>query len=106
MKLRNSATAIVAGAAHAGLQIGTAAWSPDPLALSRVIPRLATIDAVGLSEASWERLERKGDTPPRIQLSARRVGYRLQDVIAWIQARSSIGSLVKNRENQEDQDLG
>jgi predicted DNA-binding transcriptional regulator AlpA len=45
-------------------------------------------ELVGISQDTLWRLERKGDAPPRIQLSARRHGRRLADVRRWLAERT------------------
>jgi predicted DNA-binding transcriptional regulator AlpA len=40
-----------------------------------------------ISRATWHRLERAGDAPPRIQLSPRRVGWRKRDLMDWLDKR-------------------
>ena len=42
---------------------------------------------VGLSKQTCNRLIALGDAPPRIQLSARRFGFRLRDIDQWVEAR-------------------
>jgi predicted DNA-binding transcriptional regulator AlpA len=43
--------------------------------------------AGNMSRPTLHRLDKKGEGPPKIQLSARRVGRRLGDVRAWLQSR-------------------
>jgi predicted DNA-binding transcriptional regulator AlpA len=54
--------------------------------LDRVLSRRQTSEMLGLSLRTFARLEYAGDVPPRIKLSTRRVGYRLSEVKAWIDA--------------------
>jgi hypothetical protein len=47
-------------------------------------------DAIRLANVSpmtWLRLKRQGEGPPVTQISPRRVGYRLIDLIRWLDAR-------------------
>jgi predicted DNA-binding transcriptional regulator AlpA len=53
--------------------------------LLRVLSRRETIELVGVSEKTWERLEAAGDTPT--QLSQGRVGHRLDHIKQWLDAR-------------------
>jgi predicted DNA-binding transcriptional regulator AlpA len=53
----------------------------------RVVDRPTAIKLAGLSPRTWDRLEAQGETPPRTQLSERRIGYRLVDLKAWLDAR-------------------
>jgi predicted DNA-binding transcriptional regulator AlpA len=53
----------------------------------RVLRRHETFKAIGVDERTFDRMEAAGDAPPKTQLSARRIGYRLADVQAWLDAR-------------------
>ena len=55
----------------------------------RVLTRKQLSQLTGLSEATHERLDAEGDGPKRIQLSARRCGYRVFDALAWLEARAT-----------------
>jgi predicted DNA-binding transcriptional regulator AlpA len=56
-------------------------------ALVKVLTRRETVKALSLSERSFKRLEAKGDIPPKTRLSDRRVGFRVSDIVAWLDAR-------------------
>jgi predicted DNA-binding transcriptional regulator AlpA len=43
----------------------------------------------GLSKTTIWRLERAGQFPRRIKLSAGRVGYRASEVAAWLESRQA-----------------
>lgn len=45
----------------------------------------------GLSKTTCWRLERAGDFPHRIQLSAGAVGYRTDELLAWVESRQVVG---------------
>lgn len=45
----------------------------------------------GLSKTTCWRLERSGDFPKRIQLSAGAVGYRTSELLAWVESRQTVG---------------
>jgi predicted DNA-binding transcriptional regulator AlpA len=47
----------------------------------------ATSELTGLSERTLERLRASGEGPPFIRLSERRIGYREDDVLEWIERR-------------------
>jgi predicted DNA-binding transcriptional regulator AlpA len=47
--------------------------------------------AGNLSRRTVRRLDQRGEGPPKIQLSARRIGRRLGDVRAWLQSRQNAG---------------
>jgi predicted DNA-binding transcriptional regulator AlpA len=53
----------------------------------RIVSLKRAVEIAGLSEMTWLRLQRLGDTPPVVRLSKHRVGYMLADVIAWLEAR-------------------
>ena len=61
----------------------------DPLTLNRVVPRLEAIRLAGVSEATWDRMERRNEGPRRCLISERRVGYRVRDLLAWLEARAT-----------------
>lgn len=50
----------------------------------------------GLSRTTIWRLERSGDFPNRIRLSAGAVGYRMSDIQAWLDSRKTVGGLHDN----------
>ena len=53
----------------------------------RVIDRAQALEAVGVSWSTWERMEKRGETPPVTKLSKRRIGYRVVDLQKWLDAR-------------------
>ena len=55
----------------------------------KVLSKPQTSEITNLSEDTLDRLHRKGEGPPRIQLSARRVGYTTGAVRAWLRQRST-----------------
>jgi predicted DNA-binding transcriptional regulator AlpA len=59
----------------------------DGLDAIRVLNRSVTIRMVGLSDRTWDRLEAKGETPPKTRISEGRIGYRVCDLAAWSDAR-------------------
>ena len=60
--------------------------------LLRVLTRRQTQALLGLSEKTWERLDAVGDTPIKTQLSQGRVGYRLDHIKQWLDARTQKGA--------------
>lgn len=54
---------------------------------SLVIPERQAASMVDLSVRHLQRLRVEGGGPPFIQLGARRIGYRVQDLEAWIAGR-------------------
>jgi predicted DNA-binding transcriptional regulator AlpA len=64
----------------------------DDLDSVRVLTRHQTIEAVGVSNKTWERLEAVGDAPPKTRLSTGRIGYRICDIKAWLDKRRERGA--------------
>ena len=62
---------------------------PDEIVRYRVLTPKQTANMLGESEATTER-KRKARTGPRwIRLSERRIGYRLSDILAWLDERAA-----------------
>jgi predicted DNA-binding transcriptional regulator AlpA len=53
----------------------------------RVVDEPTALQLLGLSPRTWDRLRAAGDLPVKTQLSPRRVGYRVADLKAWLDAR-------------------
>jgi predicted DNA-binding transcriptional regulator AlpA len=60
----------------------------DQLPPEAILTDREVAELVGISVDTLCRLERKGDAPPRVQLSARRHGRRLADVRRWLAERT------------------
>ena len=58
----------------------------------KVLNRREAVKHLGVSERSFQRLEALGDAPPKTRLSEGRVGYRVSDIIAWLDARREVQS--------------
>lgn len=59
--------------------------APDPGGLLRWP---AVRDLTGLSRSTIDRLERTGDFPKRVILSANAIGWRRAEVLTWTQSRA------------------
>jgi hypothetical protein len=59
----------------------------NPIALATVLPKAQARKAANLSTSTWQRLEERGEGCPVTQLSDNRIGYRLIDLIKWLDAR-------------------
>jgi predicted DNA-binding transcriptional regulator AlpA len=59
----------------------------DDLDSVRVLTKPQVLQVTSLNGRTWERLEARGETPPKTQLSDNRVGYRVVDVARWLDAR-------------------
>ena len=56
--------------------------------MTNIIMRLpAVVAATGLCRAELYKLQARGEFPPPVKLTARAVGWRSQDVAAWIDSR-------------------
>ena len=53
----------------------------------RVVDEPTAILLTGVSPRTWDRLRARGDIPPITKLSDKRIGYRLIDLKAWLDAR-------------------
>jgi predicted DNA-binding transcriptional regulator AlpA len=53
----------------------------------RVVDEPTAILLTGVSPRTWDRMRARGETPPITKLSERRIGYRLVDLKAWLDAR-------------------
>ena len=53
----------------------------------KVLSRPEVIALLGVSKMTVDRIEAKGDGPAKVQLSPRRIGYRVSAVRAWLTAR-------------------
>jgi predicted DNA-binding transcriptional regulator AlpA len=53
----------------------------------RCVDETTAILLTGVSPRTWDRLRARGETPPITKLSARRIGYRIVDIRAWLDAR-------------------
>ena len=42
----------------------------------------------GLSPATWARMDQRGELPPRVMISVRRIGRRASDFRKWLEART------------------
>jgi predicted DNA-binding transcriptional regulator AlpA len=63
------------------------ATNMDGLDAIRVLNRTETIRMVGLSDRTWDRLEARGQTPPKTRISEGRIGYRVCDIREWLDRR-------------------
>ena len=64
----------------------------DAIEAVKVLNRRDAIAQLGLSERTFQRLEATGDGPPKTRLSEGRVGYRVCDLAAWLDARREVQS--------------
>ena len=62
---------------------------PPEIARQRVLDERAAADFIGLSHMTLERMRKLGTAPRHITLSARRLGYRVCDLLDWLDARAA-----------------
>jgi predicted DNA-binding transcriptional regulator AlpA len=53
----------------------------------RVLSKPEALKMVGVSDRTWWRMEQRGETPPKTQISPNRIGYRLIDIMSWLDQR-------------------
>ena len=63
----------------------------NDLDVIRVLSRPETLKMVGLSDRTWDRLEARGETPPKTRISRNRIGYRVADILRWLDQRREHG---------------
>ena len=63
---------------------------PPDVARQRVLDEKAAAEFIGVSHGTLERMRKAGSAPRHVQLSARRLGYRISDLTAWLDARAGI----------------
>jgi predicted DNA-binding transcriptional regulator AlpA len=61
---------------------------PPELAGKRVLGTKKAAAFVGLSDREWERRRAAGETPTAVQLGTRKLGYTIESLVAWIEART------------------
>jgi prophage regulatory protein len=60
-----------------------------PSVQGRIISSAELRKLLPFSDAHFWRLEQAGTFPRRIKIGARRVGWVLEEILAWIEARKS-----------------
>jgi predicted DNA-binding transcriptional regulator AlpA len=77
----------------------------EPANIDPVISEIETADAINVSTSTLRRMHSRGEGPPRIQLSKRRIGYRLGDVDEWLRLRACASNCIegKARKSQRGQ---
>ena len=62
---------------------------PPEIARQRVVDEKTAAEFIGLSQMTLERMRKLGTAPKHIALSPRRLGYRVCDLLAWLDARAA-----------------
>jgi predicted DNA-binding transcriptional regulator AlpA len=60
---------------------------PPELAGKRVLGTRKAAEFVGLSDREWDRRRAAGETPTPVELGTRKLGYTVESLVAWIEAR-------------------
>jgi len=56
----------------------------------KILSAKEVVKKIGLSRTTIWRLERNGEFPLRIALSTNRVGWKENEIIAWLESRSTV----------------
>ena len=62
---------------------------PPEIAHQRVLDERTAACFLGISQPTLERMRKYGTAPRHVMLSARRLGYRICDLLAWVEARTA-----------------
>jgi predicted DNA-binding transcriptional regulator AlpA len=61
---------------------------PPDISRHRILDTKSACAFVGVSVANWRRLRTLGQAPAPIRIGSKKQGYRLGDLIDWIEARA------------------
>lgn len=59
----------------------------DPLAEIRLVLEVERQHITGVPRSTWREMEHKGLTPVRRQVSGKRTGWLLSDLLEWVRSR-------------------
>lgn len=62
---------------------------PPEIAIQRVVGERTAAEFLSLSQVQLERMRKTGEGPRHVQLSERRLGYRVFDLLTWLDARAA-----------------
>jgi predicted DNA-binding transcriptional regulator AlpA len=62
---------------------------PTDIARQRVLNEKTAAEFIGLSHVTLERMRKLGGAPRHLALSPRRLGYRVADLLKWLDERAS-----------------
>lgn len=65
---------------------------PPEIARHRVLDAAEACEFVKISLPHWRRMYRNGDAPTPIHLGVRKLGWRVGDLIAWLDQRQGIAA--------------
>ena len=63
--------------------------------VDRIVREVERRLITGRSRVSWWRDEREGRAPRRVKIGPNAVGWRLSDLIAWVQSRERVPEKVR-----------
>jgi predicted DNA-binding transcriptional regulator AlpA len=70
---------------------------PAGLSRNHILPTEDTCKFVGVSKAHWRRLGVERQTPAAIMIGSRRKGWRIGDLIDWLESRSQAAPVDEPR---------
>lgn len=56
----------------------------------QVITKGEAAEMIGVSTDTLDRMHQRGEGPPRVKLSDRRVGFRMRELRAWIAKKTEV----------------
>lgn len=56
---------------------------------NRIVRTREAAVLTGLAESTLEKARLRGDGPPFVRLTKRAIGYRVADLIAWVESRTA-----------------
>ena len=62
---------------------------PPEIARQRVLDEKTAAQFIGVSHMTLERMRKLGTAPRHLLLSPRRLGYRVCDLLAWLDERAA-----------------
>jgi predicted DNA-binding transcriptional regulator AlpA len=69
---------------HAGFQMSFSDFEAEYVAPARIVTEATAAELLGVSAATLRRMASRNQSPPRLRISPRRVGYRLSDIKKWL----------------------
>jgi predicted DNA-binding transcriptional regulator AlpA len=79
---------------------------PLEIALQRVLNEKDAATFIGVSAVTLERLRKVGAAPKHLMLSPRRLGYRVGDLMKWLDKRAAAGDEAAQSMSREGRIAG
>ena len=67
--------------------------------IDRLVREPERRELTGLGETQWRELERKGEAPRRRQIGPRAVGWRLSELVNWVNSRPIVPGGMSAKSN-------